>query len=71
VFADFNIGGSGAVRATMDWTFATNQMFLYIMAGITCTDQDFVTFLTTGARVFVVNLGPTGESGVVTITLTR
>jgi hypothetical protein len=101
VLADFTIGDRGTVRATMDWTFPSNRMYLFIMAGLTCTDQDFITYLRTGtaatctvlgsdedpntkpasitfnvtqptgARVFVLNLGPTGESGFVNITLQR
>lgn len=99
VSTDFNIPNAGTVRATMDWTFATNNMALFIFAGTTCTDlQGFFnngaaagctvlgqhttrglkpgvfTFNVTAAqtvRVLVVNLGPTGESGVVQVTLTR
>jgi hypothetical protein len=96
---DFPIPNSGAVRATMDWTFATNDMIFFIFSGTTCTDFD--TFFSTGsapgctllgqhvtrgvkpgvitfnvgatqnARLLLANLGPTGESGVVQITLTR
>jgi hypothetical protein len=96
---DFPIPNNGAVRATLEWTFATNDMLFFIFSGTTCTD--FETFLTTGsapgctllgqhftpgvkpkvitfnvtaaqnARLLLANLGPTGESGVVQITLTR
>jgi hypothetical protein len=96
---DFSIPNNGAVRVTMDWTFASNRMFIWIFSGTTCTD--FLTFLQTGvapgctvlgqdidpatkpanitfdiaqtqnARILVVNLGPTSESGVVQVTLTR
>lgn len=98
-FGTFDIPAAGSVRATMDWTFPANRMFLFIFNGTTCVD--FVTFLNTGAapgctllgsdlepntkpalitfsasqaqqaRVLVFNLGPTGESGVVQVTLTR
>lgn len=100
-FGDFTISAPGAVRATMDWTFPSNQVFLFVFSGTTCTPEDFVTFITTGpvgactllasdldpstkpavatfnataasgARVVVLNLGPTGESGTVQVTLTR
>lgn len=96
---DFPIPNGGTVRATMDWTFATNDMIFFIFSGTTCTD--FETFFDTGsapgctllgqhialrakpgvitfnvtaaqnARLLLANLGPTGESGVVQITLTR
>ena len=96
---DFPIPNNGTVRATLEWTFATNDLLFFIFSGTTCTDLE--TFLTTGsapgctllgqqftpgvkpkvisfdvtaaqnARILVANLGPTGESGVVQITLTR
>ena len=96
---DFSIPNGGTVRVTMDWTFASNFMFIWVFSGTTCTD--FETFFDTGAapgcttlgmdidpatkpasftfnvaaaqnaRILVVNLGPTNESGVVQITLTR
>jgi len=96
---DFTIPAAGTVRATMDWTFPSNRMFIFVFSGLTC--DDFGTFLVTGAapgctvlgqdvdpntkpaslsftvaagqgaRVFVFNGGPTNESGVVQITLTR
>jgi hypothetical protein len=100
-YGDFTISAPGTVRATMDWTFPSNQMFLFVFSGTTCTEQDFITFINTGpvgactmlasdlepatkpglatfnataaggARVVVLNLGPTGESGTVQITLAR
>jgi hypothetical protein len=96
---DFAIPNNGNVRVTMDWTFASNRMYIWIFSGTTCTD--FMTFLQNGsaagctplgqdidpttkpasisfdvagaqnARILIVNLGPTNESGVVRITLTR
>lgn len=98
VSADVAVPNSGTVRATMDWTFATNTMALVAFSGTTCTDlQGFfntgsapgctvlgqtqrgvkpgvLSFNLTAAqtvRILVVNLGPTNESGVVQITLTR
>lgn len=96
---DFSIPNAGSVRVTMDWTFASNDMDIFVFSGTTCAD--FETFFRTGAapgctllgqdidpvrkpavvqftaaaaqnaRILVLNLGPTNESGVVQITLTR
>lgn len=100
-FGDFTISAPGTVRATMDWTFPSNVMFLFVFSGTGCTEDDFIRFLDRGSsnvcvllgsdvdsstkpglatftataagggRVFVLNLGPTGESGTVQITLQR
>jgi hypothetical protein len=96
---DFSIPSAGTVTVQMDWTFASNRMFIWVFAGLTC--EDFGAFLVNGsapgctvlgqdldpntkparftfnatagggARVFVLNGGPTGESGNVLITLQR
>ena len=100
---DFTISAPGTLRATLEWTFATNRMGLIIFSGTTCTVDDFtdlieqnlsasaactplganinpsvkpavITINVTqpqGARVDIVNLGPTGESGTILITLQR
>jgi hypothetical protein len=36
---DFAIPSAGAVRAQLDWTFATNDMDLFVFSGTTCTDS--------------------------------
>jgi hypothetical protein len=98
---EFTLSAPGAVRAEMDWTSASNQMYLFVMAGLTCGFDEFEVYLTsgsspqcallgsdtdpatkpavitfanstaTGARVFVLNLGPTAEAGTIRITLQR
>lgn len=99
--ASITFATPGAVRATMDWTLASNRMFLFVFAGTSCSTVDFGRFLdlgpsavctllgsdvdpttkpavvtfdvttATGATVYILNLGPTPESGNVLVTLTR
>lgn len=99
--ASITFGTPGAVRATMDWTLASNRMLLFVFAGTSCTTVDFGRFLdlgpsavctllgsdvdpitkpavvtfdvaaATGATVYILNLGPTPESGNVLVTLAR
>lgn len=52
---DFAIPNSGAVRATLDWTFPQNDMDLFIFSGTTC--NDFETFLITGSAPGCILLG--------------
>jgi hypothetical protein len=72
VIGDFSIPNSGAVRATMDWTFATNGMVFFIFSGTTCTE--FETFFSTGAAPGCTLLGqhiaPTIKPGVINFNVT-
>lgn len=55
VFTTFSVPTAGTVRATMDWTFTTNTMHLYVFEGSTCTD--FPSVLVTGGAPGCTVLG--------------
>jgi hypothetical protein len=57
VFGEFSITAPGTLRATMDWTFASNVMHLYIMAGATCDGDAFVRYLDNGVATGCTLLG--------------
>ena len=99
--ADITFSTPGVGQATLNWTFASNRVSVVIFSGLTCTQDDFVAFITNGsaaactplgstlasttkpavvtfniaqaqgARVYVVNFGPTAESGTLLLTLQR
>lgn len=94
---DFASPASGTVVASLAWTFAANDVDLYVVSGNTCNTTNTIgtptgagcTILcqdirvggttatcnlnaTSGnARLFIVNLGPGGESGTYQVTVTR
>ena len=97
VYADVTITGSSTAKGTLDaivqWTFATNDVDIYVTA-IACTGEMFanqrcsyaakadspttkperVSFSVSGGdsyRFWVVNFGPTNESGTLEVGLTR
>lgn len=93
-FLDFNVPNTGTLDAEFSWTFASNDVDIYLttqscpsVAALTtpggCTilasDQtlqkparfSFNVTQAGGARFWVVNFGPTNESGSGTVKLTR
>jgi hypothetical protein len=92
-FLDFNVPSTGTLDAEFSWTFASNDVDIYLttpscpsvaaLTGGGCTilasDQtlqkparfSFNVTQSGGARFWVVNFGPTNESGSGTVRLTR
>ena len=61
--ASINLGAAGLVRATLQWTFASNDVDLWVLSGTTCATVDSNGVPSgAGCTILCQDIGTTGTS---------